>query len=300
MLKLITYKKGFYWDSDSKSYLKERYFEAYTLEKSSSLENFIPRQSVNDFFYHGIDKISFTFSRKFLNEENYKYQYKNGAISVIRHSTSFTVAINREYIPINENLSSFIRNCFKAIVDTGIFQIPTKIATIDLTTAEYKEENFPENKIETEEEFFERIYAMKKLQCIELCFDMHISIRKLLDHKEFTDIEGTLYSTDYKVYESGNRKRSMICIYDKAIEQTERKNRAVYCTLERFELRLFASSFSIMNTAVEKLFNCNYEELVMKLLPWIKKHLSKQNHDFSKLVKALPKEQKLLKLILEN
>lgn len=312
MIKKFTFRKSTSFDLSVNLYRYEHEIEAYRIEPENGKDvkerlkykKAIKRQTSNEHYYHGIDKLSYVYSNDYINTVTLrKSVLKNGPITINQHGQFATINIHKEYIPIDVNIEKFVESIFKYLVYyKNIFILPRKRITLDHQTGSVKVEARPENDVETEEEFFKRIYSLRKLKCIELCFDMHINIRKYFDKDVFNYYKGTLYSNaDYRVYGSKNIKKSMLCIYDKAKQLQDEKNTKITCTLERFELRLFTSSFVIMKNSNENgLLNCTYYELVKKMTPYIRKYLRKLNIDFNRFLNVLPDIQIQLRKILEN
>ncbi len=311
MIKKFTFRKSTSFDLSVNLYRYEHEIEAYRIEPENEKDvkerlkykKAIKRQTSDEHYYHGIDKLTFVYSADYLDSYVLsKSVMKKGAVTIDRHGKYFNVQIHNEYIPINENLESFIENVFKYLVYyKNLFILPLKKITYNQKTGVVNVSSNPENDVKTEEEFFDRIYSMRKLKCIELCFDMHFNIRNYFDMKLFNIVKSTIYSkADYRVYGSMNVKKSMLCIYDKRKEQKDRKHRELSCTFERFEIRLFDTSFKVIKEGNNGLLDCTYEELIVKLTPLIRKHLKKLNIDFSSFLSVLPSNQIQLRKILEN
>ena len=308
MIEKFIFRKSTTVDNGVEQYCLEHEIEAYriknNIEDCIQYKKNIRKQTDDKHYYHSIDKLTFVYSADYLDSYVLsKSVMKKGAVTIDRHGKYFNVQIHNEYIPINENLESFIKDVFKYLVYyKNLFILPLKKITYNQKTGVVNVCINPENDVKTEEEFFDRIYSMRKLKCIELCFDMHINIRKYFDKDVFNYYKGTLYSNaDYRVYGSKNIKKSMLCIYDKAKQLQDEKNTKITCTLERFELRLFTSSFVIMKNSNENgLLNCTYYELVKKMTPYIRKYLRKLNIDFNRFLNVLPDIQIQLRKILEN
>lgn len=263
------------------------------------------RRQIGDYtYYHSIDKLSYTFPRDLLNEDGYALRYKSGAISITltKNGDYFVVNLHREYIPHDRNIAQYVKDAFEYLIYCmGVFKLPTKKTVTDYRkNKKVMVKSLPENNVATPDEFFRRIYEQRKLSCIELCFDMHLNMLPLFKLDDFTVVNTTLYSNDYKVYGSGNMKRSLLCIYDKAKEQKARKNRNLYCLLWRLEMRLHANSFTILKKKERELLDNDYEGLLEWLKPYIRRHLRKLGIDFSKLIEALPDEQWWLYNLLAN
>ena len=69
--------------------------------------------------------------------------------------------------------------------------------------------------------------------------------------------------------------------------------------MERFEIRLFDTSYTIMKDHADMLLSHTYEELVDILMPHIVKHMKRLGIDFTRLLNALPENQRILRRILE-
>lgn len=311
MIKKFTFRKSTSFDLSVNLYRYEHEIEAYRIEPENEKDEkerlkykkAIKRQTSDEHYYHGIDKMSYVYSNDYINTVTLrKSVFKNGPVTITQHGQFVTINIQKEYIPIDENLETYIESIFKYLVFyKRLFILPRKRITLDHQTGSVKVEVRQENDVETEEEFFKRIYSLRKLKCIELCFDMHFNIRNYFDMKLFNIVKSTIYSkADYRVYGSMNVKKSMLCIYDKRKEQKERKHKELSCTFERFEIRLFDTSFKVIQEGNNGLLDCTYEELIVKLTPLIRKHLKKLNIDFSSFLSVLPSNQIQLRKILEN
>lgn len=306
MIKYFNYKKAAVWDDGERVSHREYEIEACKVETDfktyQEYKKLIERQTGNEHYYHAIDKLTFSFPRDYLKRNFDSSKYKNGPFSINVNRSYFSLHIHKEYLPIDTSIEDSVKNIFKYIIYCkDVFVLPLKKTSYDYISGEVREYYYPENKVDTEEEFVEKIYSKRILKCIELCFDMHLNIRKFLDISEFRIFKSTLYSKDYTVYSSGNVKTSLICIYDKAKQLLEKKHKDIGCTLWRFEIRLYSTSFSVMKKNGGKdLLNCTYEELVMKLLPYIRKRVKKQRICFERLLEVLPDSQHLLRIILEN
>ena len=286
-------------------------FDAITVETTrdewKQYGKLITRNTNDNWYYHGIDKICYIFPRDYLDEKGHGCKYKNGAVTItlLKNFEYFLVCIHKEYIPQGANLKEYVRDVFKYIVYcTSVFKLPVKKTVIDYRkNGEITETEYPENNVTTPEEVFERIYSQRKLHSIELCFDMHLNLYRLFNPDEFNKSSkcgNTLYSKDYRVYESKNRKLSMLCIYDKAEQLWKKKHRRIYCTLWRFELRLFTASFTIMKNNGDELLNRSYEELLETLEPHLRRHIRKLGIIFDKFLSALPDNQCWLRKLLSK
>ena len=257
---------------------------------------------VGDFYYHSIDKLTFSLSTDYLNDDAYGTKYTGGAVVIRKHGKYFYINLNKEYIPIDRNIKEYVEEMFSFLAfNINLFQLPIKKTVTDHEDGLVTETEFPENNVTTAEDFLRRILKETKLKCIELCFDMHLRIREFINKNDFRNYKGTLYSIkDYKVYESKNIKKSLICIYDKTKQLEDVKNRKILSHIERFEIRLFDTSYTIMKKHSMELLDHTYEELVDILLPHIVKHMKKLDIDFTRLLERLPNNQKILRRILET
>lgn len=282
-------------------------FDAITIETTRNewrqYGKLTTRNTDEEWYYHAIDKICYIFPRDYLDEQGYACKYKSGAVTVtlLRNYEYFLVNIHKEYIPQGTNLGEYVREVFRYMVYcTSVFKLPVRKTVIDYRkNGEITEFEFPENNVTTPEEVFEKIYRAKKLHSIELCFDMHMDMRKLFNPAEFNTCGTSLYSKDYRVYESKNRRPSMLCIYDKADQLREKERRLIHCTLWRFELRMFAGSLSIMKNG-DELLNRSYEELIEILEPLLRKHIRKLGIDFKRFLDKIPDNQKWLRRLLSK
>ena len=288
-------------------------FKAYTVwagkKAAETVALEIERQPNDAIKFNAIDKISFTCHRDYLNEISDYKTHKRGAFSITTHGEYFTIHIHREYIPLNMNLSAFVHKVFKQIIlGTEIFKVPVE----KTEKPSQKKKFYKGNVCNSPSEFYNIIFKQLRLKCIELCFDMHSRIMNYVNGDNFFNHCGTLYSKDYKVYQvrphkckellvDGSKTHSIICIYDKAKEQRERKKKEMKDELYRFEIRLRSERFSILKKERgSELLDNDYPSLLKALMPVIVKHFKKLNIDVSVLKASLPRTQKILFEILNS
>ena len=176
-------------------------FDAITIETTRDewrqYGKLMTRNTYEEWYYHAIDKICYIFPRDYLDEQGYACKYKSGAVSVtlLRNYEYFLVNIHKEYIPQGTNLREYVREVFRYMVYcTSVFKLPVRKTVIDYRkNGEITEIEFPENNVATPEEVFEKIYRAKKLHSIELCFDMHMNMRRLFNPAEFNTCGTSLY-----------------------------------------------------------------------------------------------------------
>lgn len=288
-------------------------FKAYTVWAGKKATETVPleieRQPNDVIKFNAIDKISFTCHRDYLNEISDYKKYTGGLFSISTHGEYFTVHIHREYIPLDMNLSAFVHKVFKKIIlETEIFKVP-----VEKTEKPSQKKTFYKGNVcNSPLEFYNIIFNQLRLKCIELCFDMHSRIMNYVNGENFFNHFGTLYSKDYKVYKvhphkckglliNGSKRYSIICIYDKAKEQRERKKKEMKEELYRFEIRLRSERFSILKKERgSELLDNDYPSLLKVLMPVIVKHFKKLNIDVSVLKASLPRTQKMLFEILNS
>lgn len=214
MIKYFTYEKGPKSKDGKPGNAKVCEVETYRLVfDSSTREKYAkaPERQTGDFHYHnGIDKMAFLFKQEYLNPYSPAIEHnKSGLFTLNRHGDYFTVNIHKEYIPTDENLEAFVESVFRYLVfSQDLFFLPIRKTEYNHETGEITETDFQCGSVDSDEEFFQKIYESRKLKCIELCFDMNIRVRRYLKPEDFHDYKGTLYSKDYRVYDSGNVKES--------------------------------------------------------------------------------------------
>ena len=280
-------------------------YGAYTVEPYHKAYKTLPKYNQELITPSGIDKIGFTFNRDYFNAKDNTMKYKNGAISLVPMGAYFLFNINNEYISLENNLQNQVNNIFNsAVYGTNIFQIPYSKTIQDYGTGEIYSVKMPlENKVLNSIEFFERIYSMKKLNVIELCFDFNMPYSKILEYLYETDFcpdvekKNTLYSADYHCTEDGHRRKSVLCIYDKTEQLKTKKKMRTTQDITRIEFRLYRSSFHVLTHP--DILNRTYTELVEYLTPYIVRYMRKKtNIHFHKLIDIIPDEQYLLRNIL--
>lgn len=296
------------WTPYRLAILNQVEFTAYTVsadrETINSIRKHIERVPENVISNQAIDKISFTFHRDFLNEDCNWWCLNLSFATVKVHGEYFTVHFHREYInPYVQSISDHLWMMFRyLILCTPLFKLPVlKRITIGTSDTVLEEKEFKENYITTADEFFSMIYKQRRLKCIELCFDVHKHLTNYVLWNEFKPYDGTLYSNDFKIYDTGCKRWSILSIYDKAREQRERKHRNMQGTLYRFEIRLRSERFIIMKKdRGHKLLNQGYEDLLDDLMPCILKQIRKLGITVDMLKEALPENQKTLREILNS
>ena len=254
----------------------------------------------------GIDKIGFTFNRDYFNAKDNTMRYKNGAISLVPMGAYFLFNINNEYISLENNLKDQVNNIFNSTVyGTNIFQIPYSKTILDCETGEIYSKEMPlENEVKNSTDFFERIYNMKKLNVIELCFDFNMPYSQMINEYLYkTDFnpdlyeENTLYSNDYHYTEDGHRRKSILCVYDKTLQLRNKKRIMTTQDITRIEFRIYSRNFHVLTHP--DILNRTYKELVEYLTPYIVRYMRKKtNIHFHKLIDIIPDEQYLLRNIL--
>lgn len=282
-------------------------YDAYTVhpdfKEQAAMKKLISRVSAYAIQRQAIDKLSFTFNRDYLNESSIR-KTNYGFATVVVHGNFFTVHLHREYIPTDElSLELYVKRAFRyLILCTPIFRLPTEKHETNIQNGEITNKFFPENEVHTAEEFFNRIYSQKALKCIELCFDVNKNLSTYLLHSDFFVEEGTtFYSQDYKKYDSGNKHKSFLCIYDKAKEQYDRKHQYVMCTQYRVEFRLYSESFTIVKKDKGKqLLSLCYDDLLTAVAPYILRRLKKLKINVAPLSKAIRHSHPALYMLLNR
>ena len=251
----------------------------------------------------GIDKLTFSFHRDFLNEYpdlmmkqkcGFEIKFLRGAVTVNIYKRKFDIHLHREYIPLHTVLSSYIENVFRyLILCTNLFKLPLHKTITDIETENVKEIDYPQFKnVTTEEEYFQAIYSQRKLTCIELYFDFHgVDMKPYLPRK-FRNFVGdiSVYTDDYRKYKNGIERRSMMVFYDKEEEQWDRKHRVLMRSCKRFEIRLYPYSYSCMKgTKGLELMDHTYDGLLNVLSKPIKSHIKKRRMNFRNFIEHLPK-----------
>lgn len=281
-------------------------YEAYTVESYHSAYKSLQKYNKELITPSGIDKIGFTFSRDYFNAKDNTMKYKNGAISLVPLGAYFLFNINNEYISLENNLKNQVNNIFNSTVyGTNIFQIPYSKTIQDCETGEiYSEEMPADNEVKNSIEFYERIYSLKKLNVIELCFDFNMPYSKMVNEYLYeTDFnpdlkeENTIYSKDYHCTEDGHRRKSILCVYDKTLQLMKKKGIRTTLDITRLEFRVYSRNFNVLKHP--DILDRTYNELVEYLTPYIVRYMRKKtNIHFHKLIDIIPDEQYLLKNIL--
>ena len=268
-----------------------------TLGKTIAFQNSALRETM------GIDKLTFSFHRDFLNEypdlmmrqkRGFEISYLGKAVTVNINKSKFDVHLHREYIHLSTVLSKYVEKVFRyLILCTNLFKLPLHKKITDKETEKIKEIDYPQFKnITTEEEYFQAIYSQRKLTCIELYFDFYgIDMKPYLPRKLRNIVGDTsVYSDDYRKYKNGIERRSMMVLYDKTCEQKDRKNRSIKPTIRRFEIRLYPYSFSCMKgTKGLELMDHTYSGLLDVLSKPIKSHIKRRRMNFCNFIEHLPK-----------
>ena len=281
-------------------------YGAYTVEPDFMSYKALHRYNKGLITPSSIDKIGFTFSRDYFNAKDNTMKYKNGAVSLVPIGAYFLYNINNEYISLNTNLENQVLHTFEhTVYGTDIFQIPYSKTIQDCNTGEIYSEEIPlENEVKNSGEFFERIYSMKKLNVIELCFDFNIPYSKMVkeylyatDFNPDSEEENTLYSKDYHCTEDGHRRKSILCVYDKTLQLRKKKGIRTTQDITRIEFRIYSRNFHVLT--YPDILNRTYTELVEYLIPYIVRYMRKKmNIHFHKLIDIIPDEQYLLRNIL--
>lgn len=283
---------------------KDIEFDALFVEPASdeslSYSDCFNRQFERD-LKKGIDKLTFSLPRDYCNE-SFRNHFKNGAVTTRTWGNFMFIDIHREYIPHGDNLLAHCNNAIGYLLCGGAFKIPiTKTTCSYNETGEQvsvKEEKFDTQQYRTFDLFSNHIRQQLKLSCIELCFDYQLPIRSYLNKEQFLGEQGTLYSPDYKVYGNGNRKKSFVCVYDKAKQLRDSKHRIMYRKqLERVEFRLYRQWHKRMFVEWENFLDTSYTGLLAKCTPVIRKQCEEMHIDFSRLCEQLPDNDTLKELI---
>ena len=287
-------------------------------EFEKSFEKALKRQMDLDIWTGTVDKISFRFPRDYLSEnqicdengcihgtsEKYRNSYLGGAVTIWAYAQWFWVHIHREFIPLDMKLNDYIESIFRYLVFcTTLFKIPLSKTQAYINEPPYKTEMYPANtQISTKEEYFNHIYSLRSLACIELCFEFSFKMSEYLPKKNlFRYKTTTLYSEDYRKRENGTVVHSMTTLYDKVKQLKEKKNKRVSNKCwERFEIRLYPISFSCMkgDRGLALLEN-DYRGLVEILKKHINSHIRRLKIDFSEFIKHIPEEYDILRNLLE-
>ena len=165
-------------------------------EFEKSFEMTLERQMDLDIWTGTVDKISFRYPREYLSEtyicdengcthrnpERYKRSYLGGAVTIRLYAQWFWVHIHREFIPLDMKLNDYIESIFRYLVFcTTLFKIPLSKTQAYINKPPYKTEKYPTNtQINTQEEYFDHIYSLRSLACIELCFEFSFKISDYL------------------------------------------------------------------------------------------------------------------------
>lgn len=249
----------------------------------------------------GIDKLTFILDRDYCNEDSL-HRYKGGAVTLRTHGSKMYVDLHREYIPHGENLLDHCNNAMRYLLGAGAFKIPLKktVYCYDDTGEQVDKSTmqFDTNHCKAIDPFTDYIKSQLRLSCIELFFDYRLPIRSYLDRKQFVEEQGTLYSPDYKVYPCGNRRKSLLCIYDKAKQLECKKHLTIYSRkLERVEFRLYRKYFESLMGDWRELLDTPYLGLLAKCIPAICKKCKGMDIDFSGLCSHLHDNDTLRELL---
>lgn len=279
-------------------------FDAVFVNGDFSLSSFSPNKANKEFYKHpGIDKIGFSLPRDYLNEIEAKHcKFSNGMFSTRTHGAYFHLDVHGEYLELGKSLISQIKPIISFLCKRSFFKVPQRKETIIFSQAtgeiiSVKEEHYKEAP-EDIDEFIEIIYNKFLLTNIEIKFDYERSLKRLLNPFNFNNIEGTLYSKDYKIYKGGKRSKSFLCIYDKAKQLDEVKHTCLSTSVNRIECKLFSQALRYHGSM--KLLEYNFIELFQRLKPIITKKLKKLNIDFSQLISKLPKDDMLKSILNEH
>ncbi len=280
-------------------------YEAITpCRKPLSYTSFgIKRNSPNEIKYRGIDRIGFSIDRDYYNEKDYCRKYKRGPISIVPLGAYELFNINREYISSKslQDIGSIADTFFRYAIEKRIFQLPLRKISIDLLRVGeiISDEEFPENRVQTLEEFYGKIKGIRTLHSIELYFDVYLpylDIRSKLRIEDFIEDDNGLYSRDYNITEDFHKEKSSFVIYDKKTRYEEQGYK-IEEDVTRFEFRFNRRNFTRLKDP--NILNMDYSSLADTLIPYaIKRLRRKTNMKLDEIIEILPEENSYLKDIL--
>ena len=278
-------------------------FNAFFIREGSFSSTFRANK-LNKLFYgqSGIDKIGLILPLDYVNEDVAKlYRFTNGMFTTRIHGGYLHIDVHGEYLEVEQNLLDQIKPIINFLCSKSFFKVPCIKKTIELSekTGEVinsREEQFEEIP-EDINQFETILYNKIVFTNLELKFDFQSSIIDLLHSSDFNTFGGTLYSKDYKVYRSGKRTKSSLCIYDKARQMDEVKNQSLPTKLYRVEFRVFSQALKYHGNM--KLLDQTFIGLLQRLKPIISNKLRRLKIDFSHLIAVLP-QQDLLRCILNK
>ena len=201
----------------------ETWDEYYIKGRGVGIDDFIRRIKIyptSDKKYikplFGIDKISITLPREFINEEKSFY---NTNLLTYTHIGQYTKIhfhaecffFDDKYKTMKENIIFYL----KQLINAGFIIIPI-IYQNENTGKIYSNDDkqwyssIPENT----DDILETVIKNMKISEVEIFYDFDKDIFPYFDKTEYTEIEGTLYSKDY-VSRKNYKQKSLVCIYDK-------------------------------------------------------------------------------------
>lgn len=278
-------------------------FDAVFIREGSFTSTFRANKLNRQFYdQSGIDKIGLILPLDYVNEDVAKpYKFTNGMFTTRIHAGYLHIDVHGEYLEVEKNLLDQIKPIIHYLCSKSFFKVPRIKNTIELSekTGEVincREKQFQEIP-ENISQFETIIYKNIVFTNLELKFDFQRAIIDLLDSSDFNTFEGTLYSKDYKVYRSGKRIKSSLCIYDKARQLDEVKNKSLSTKLYRVEFRVFSQTLKYYGGM--KLLDQTFISLLQRLRSTIANKLRRLEIDFSQLIVILP-QQDLLRCILNK
>ena len=87
-----------------------------SLQEALKYSTVIKKLYVGDFYCHSIDKLTFSLSTDYLNDNTYGTKYTGGAVVIRKHGNYFCINLNKEYIPIDMGLKEYVEDMFRFLV----------------------------------------------------------------------------------------------------------------------------------------------------------------------------------------
>jgi len=235
----------------------------------------------------GLDKITLSLPLDYLNEDA-PLKYRNGPISLRRHGAYVSIDIHGEYISHDKNILEQVKSVVHFLLNRGFFKVPVLKVELSYPEKEVLTVQEYEREIRNRDEFIQTILDNITLSGIEVRYDLETSVLPHLKKKEFNIVgESTYYSKDYRYYENGNKRKSMLCIYDKSKQMEEVKKCSLERQITRVEFR--PNRYQMSKLGGLEALNSVFENLYQRLMPILVKSLKKLKISFENLIEKLEK-----------
>jgi len=282
-------------------FFKEVGFNALFIKNPDPFIRFTSKFPVSKYTREGIDKIELTINLDYVNEySNVLFTLKNGSVTVKKKANYLHISIHREYLELEKNLLEQIEKVIWKLLQSGLFKIPlSKQVCIVQSGVVTSDETFSYSGTDTISlnDFFSIIINKISISNVEVFYDFEgKSIFNMFNEDEFSKYKTTFYSKDYKYYDSGSKRNSLVCIYDKSEQLKDVKKIACNPNITRLEFRVFKKFNKKMFSSLE-IFNTTFSGFISRIDERLAKQLKKLKISFIDFFKKVNVSNSLMSIL---